>query len=94
LDVGRVRAALRLGALLALAACAGEPPNGPTAVCKQEAENDPNVVALRDRGLGNPQTAFQLRPDLEFARKEAVNACLRRKGLLPPGGVEPVRPST
>ncbi len=86
--------ALRLGAMLAVAACAGDPQGGPAAVCNEEAESDPNVVALRERGLGNFETAFRLQPELEVARKQAVNACLRRKGLLPPGGVEPVRPST
>jgi len=85
---------LGLAAALALAACAGDAPtSGPASVCDREVESDPNVEALRVRALANPQAAFLVQHDLEYARKQAMTACLRRHGLLPPGGgVEAVRP--
>jgi hypothetical protein len=32
------------------------------------------------------------RSNLMFAKREATITCLQAKGILPPGGVEPVRP--
>jgi len=32
------------------------------------------------------------RSNLMFAKRQATITCLQAKGILPPGGVEPVRP--
>lgn len=60
--------------------------------CRAEAERAPSVVAVnRQSVLGNP--AQQER--LNIARQEAVTRayqdCLRSRGLIRGGGVEPVR---
>jgi hypothetical protein len=81
---------LVLIAAIGFAACSSE--GGPNAVCEREADNDPTVHELTQRSLATTREAFELEPDLEYARRKAFLACLRRHGLAPPGGVEPLRP--
>jgi hypothetical protein len=68
------------------------PANTPLGECERQADNDPKVKALL---LQN----FYLNVDpphdqaLRRARIDATNACMRAKGLMAPGGVEPVNDS-
>ncbi len=89
--------AVLLAALAALAAClagcaSGPPAGSPQAVCEAQADDDPKVTELRVKALGSPIEAVNLRSDIAFAHRQAMQACLRKLGLAPPGGVEPVRP--
>jgi membrane-bound lytic murein transglycosylase B len=94
-----MRALIIAPALLALAACAGpaprqpaEPPDPAVAECRAEVRNSQAVRdAWRTR---NPNMPFeQGQWDARFASIEtaAVNDCLRRRGIIRGGGVEPVR---
>jgi hypothetical protein len=79
---------------LALARCA-PPPNlsTPQGQCQAQAENSPEVVALKIQTSGGSmaQQAIALR-DLPIARRKAYIACMQARGLAPPGGgVAPVR---
>lgn len=79
---------------LALARCA-PPPNlsTPQGQCQAQAENSPEVVALKVQTSGGSmqQQADALR-QLPFARRKAYIACMQARGLAPPGGgVEPVQ---
>jgi hypothetical protein len=77
---------------LALAACSG-PRSSAEAQCRRQATQDPAVQAIYSRGNGyytfstTPQQA-----ELEEATRQAVIRCMREKGLIPPGGVQPVVP--
>jgi hypothetical protein len=80
-------------ALFVLAGCgSGSPSDGPDAVCRRQAYDDPAVKQLTVENLG-PESA---NPDVQFeynkALHDATNACLRQKGIQVRGGVEPVRP--
>ena len=82
-----------IGLSLLCAACAAAPQADPVqAECKQTAERDPQVKTLADRALGNPQLMVDLRADIKFAYQQALYACLRKHGVGPKGGVEPLRP--
>jgi ABC-type glycerol-3-phosphate transport system substrate-binding protein len=80
-------AALVLG--LGLAAC-GSTGNTPEAQCQRQAEDDPAVVDIYTRTNGAYTQPWAERDQLIRAKKEAFIRCMRAKGLLPPGGVEPV----
>jgi len=78
---------------LIAACCASTKPADPAQQeCERQAEDDPQVKALANRALANAQLMVDLRPDIKFAYRQAVVACLRKKGIGPKGGVEPVRP--
>jgi hypothetical protein len=87
--------------LLALAACSS-PVREPQVLatyrtpeippeCQQAVYNDPKVQALMIAGAGQPVLRAQDQDKLAFAQDEALRRCLREKGLMQPGGVEPVR---
>jgi hypothetical protein len=73
---------------LALAGCASTP-NTPEDICAAEANRDPKVVAMREEMNGNIQMQQSLAPAILAARRQAMNACLARMGVGPPGGVQP-----
>ena len=81
-----------LALLALLAACAPEPPIERD--CDKAADNDPAVKLLIMKGLGNPYIQETTQDELKAARQQARLACLRSRGLVPPGGVERPRPTT
>lgn len=95
----RLCLALALPALL-LAACgaprtarpAPEPERPEIAECRREARDS---GAMRDLGRqlnpSNPANMDRLRAEAAEAERRAFNDCLRRRGVLRGGGVEPVR---
>ncbi|WP_159999141.1 phosphoribosylamine--glycine ligase [Roseomonas sp. 18066] len=89
-------------ALLTLGACASsapapllqDPPATPThAACRSEARNDPAVISLGQQAnplnFGNQN---RLAHETRVAELRAYRECLRRNGIMAPGGVEAVRP--
>jgi hypothetical protein len=80
---------------LALAGCGSgyvartEPAAPPE--CRREANDDPTVRDLRMKMAGTSWWRANYQDDLAFAEHEALLKCMRRIGLLPPGGVEPVK---
>lgn len=83
-------AALALLALLT--ACARESPVDQS--CDAAVDNDPAVKTLMMKGLGNPFFLDSSQDELKAARQQARLACLRNRGLAPPGGVERQKPTT
>lgn len=95
------RASLVLAALL-LGACTGTDRaeeaafRGPNEAghreCRTEAESAPGVVEAGRRALiGNVAQQDRMAADRQEALGRAYQDCLRRRGLLRGGGVEPVR---
>lgn len=84
-----MRAAFALVLLLAGCSTADTPGE---AACERQAENNPAVKELIIKGLGNPAFQAESQQSLALARRQATLACLRSRGLAPPGGVEPPRP--
>jgi hypothetical protein len=60
--------------------------------CHQEANADPAVRELRMKMAGTSWWRTNYQNQLAFAEHEALLKCMRRIGMLPPGGVEPVKP--
>jgi len=102
----QARFALRVPATLAatiavlLAGCASRPAaqTADDAACRQEAYNDPQVKALFNQAVtqgSNPPTfdfSSTTAPDnARYAYRQAVLACMQRRGLTTSGGVEPLR---
>ena len=83
-------AALVLLALLA--SCAAETPVERD--CDKAADSDPAVKLLIIKGLGNPYIQETTQDELKAAKQQARLACLRSRGLAPPGGVERPKPIT
>jgi hypothetical protein len=84
---------LGIAVAVSVAACSNSPPPDPAVQdCERQAEDDPQVKALANRALANAQLMVDLRDDIKFAYKQAVVACLRKKGIGPKGGVEPLQP--
>jgi len=80
--------------LLLLGGCAAEG-TSPDAVCERESYDDPTVQRLIMIRAGNQTLAPAQREELNSARQQAKQACLRRLGQMPAGGgVEPVRRPT
>jgi hypothetical protein len=85
--------------MVMLAGCASKPTTrtADDAVCRKEAYNDPHVKALIARsvpGITNNIFDFSFsdpQTDAQYAYRQAVQACLVRRGLATAGGVEPVR---
>ena len=81
-----------------LAGCASKPTAQTVddSACRQEAYNDPQVKALFNQANPwNDRTVFDFsyttpREDAQYAYRQAVLACMQRRGLIS-GGVEPVR---
>jgi len=92
---------MRLAGLALLAACSrtpaapAAPENPEVAVCREEARNIPVSRDLRARLL---TTHMAGRGEIEREQAEAENRaftdCLRRRGVIRGGGVEPVRRSS
>lgn len=60
--------------------------------CRAEAENAPSVVDAGRRALiGNVAQQDRLSAERQDAVARAYQDCLRRRGLIRGGGVEPVR---
>jgi hypothetical protein len=70
---------------IALAACSGGRDNSPKAQCERQADEDPAVMAIFQQPWVDTYK-------LAFAKREALQQCLRQKGVAMPGGVQPVRP--
>lgn len=75
---------------LLLAACGlGGSDTSPEAVCQRQAYDDPAVkplmLAMNSHGGADADFA------LTVALRRATETCLRRKGIVVRGGVEPVR---
>ncbi len=82
-----------LALLALLAACASAEPPVERA-CDAAADNDPAVKLLIIKGLGNPYVQMMSQDELKAAKQQARLACLRSRGLAPPGGVERQKPIT
>jgi len=79
--------------LAMLAAChSGEGPI--EGACDEAADNDPAVKLLIIKGVGNPYFQNNSQDELKAAKQQARLACLRSRGLAPPGGVERQKPIT
>jgi len=95
----RVPAMLAATVAVLLAGCASRPAaqTADDAVCRQEAYNDPEVKALFNQALPPyNQQVFDIRnttprEDAQYAYRQALQACMQRRGLITSGGVEPVR---
>ena len=85
---------LVLMALLLPAACAGNKPPE-VAACERQADDDATVRDLLLKSAGSEHFQIEHAQDLKDAKARATQACLRRRGLAPPGGVEaPRRPNS
>ena len=68
--------------------------NTPQAECQRQAEQDPAVRAIYSGTNGNYTSGFyQAYYDLREAKHQAALRCMRAKGLVPPGGVQAVKPT-
>jgi hypothetical protein len=95
------RAMPALAALLLLAACARapqtaatpQPPENPeVAACRAEARGSGQTRdAGRQVNFSNPNQMDRVRQMEADAESRAFNDCLRRRGLVRGGGVEPLR---
>ena len=61
--------------------------------CDRQAENDPVVKQMIMKGAGNLAFQMEGRDQLHAAEQDARLACLRSRGVIPPGGVERQKPS-
>ncbi len=86
--------------LLSLSACSTAPAPDVLATyrapeipheCEMAVYNDPKVRELLIANAGVPSLIGENQNQLAFAQDEALRTCLRARGLLPAGGVEPVR---
>jgi hypothetical protein len=87
-----------LGALGLVAACArtpatpAAPENPEVAVCREEARSIPLSRELQARLVSaSNATRGEIERERAEAENRAMNDCLRRRGVLRGGGVEPVR---
>ena len=81
-------------ALLALLAGCAAPETPADRGCDAAVDNDPTVKLLVMKGLGNPYYYDTSLDELNAAKRQARLACLRSRGLAPPGGVERRKPVT
>jgi hypothetical protein len=93
-----MRTPVAMAALLWLAGCSSAPSQSAgEAACRQQAYNDPHVKALI--ALSNPGTSNNIfdfsyttpKEDAQAAVRQATLDCMRRRGLVSAGGVEPVK---
>lgn len=76
-----------------LSACAQ--PASPQAGCERQVDSAPEVRDLRLKAAGSPTFLLEHQDELREATRRAELACLRSRGLAPPGGVEaPRRPNS
>lgn len=78
--------------LLLLGACAAAAPDTPRAACERASGDDPAVRDLLMKGAGSESFQAEHQADLRDARRRAVLACLRARGLVRAGGVEAPKP--
>jgi hypothetical protein len=64
----------------------------PRAECAWQANSDPKVTDLTLKQFTVTPSDPPLGPDIAMAKHEAIQRCLQAKGLIAPGGVEPLRP--
>ncbi len=76
---------------LVLLSCGGTD-NSPQAQCERQANDDPTVMSIYRGEQGDYTQLGPARSNLIWAKRQATLKCLRQKGLVPPGGVEPIRP--
>ena len=87
------RGAVALGLLALLAGCgAPEPPSD--RACDAAVYNDPRVKLLIMKSAGSEYLQAADQYKLRAAEQDARLACLRSRGLAPPGGVERPKPIT
>jgi hypothetical protein len=92
-------AALFIAAAWLPAACAPAPENRLASYrtpdvppeCRAAVYQDPKVRQLVAAGTAVPTYMANNQNNLAFAEAEAERNCMREKGLLPQGGVEPTR---
>lgn len=72
---------------LLVAACASHEPPA-IRDCRARANDDPAVRRLLADSAGSPIFAKDHRAALHDARRSAMLACLRKRGVAAPGGVE------
>lgn len=72
----------------AVAGCGSAEPKTDDEICRAQADNDPVVKELILKGTGNPHFLLEGQDQLYAARQDATTACLRSRGVIPPGGVE------
>jgi hypothetical protein len=86
--------------LLLLAACGGAPARAPAepdsaemAACRAEGRSAgaSSREIARQQNISNPTQMARIRQMQEEAEQRAFRDCLRRRGLVRGGGVEPVR---
>jgi hypothetical protein len=73
-----------------MASCSAD--NTSQAQCERQADQDPMVLSIYRGDQGDYTQIGPARSNLMFAKRQATIKCLQAKGILPPGGVEPVRP--
>jgi membrane-bound lytic murein transglycosylase B len=88
-------------ALLLLAACGGtapapsataNPADPAIAECREEARNSPEVRELwREANMNTPTQRERMRQRRSEVETRVYGDCIRRRGLVRGGGVEPVR---
>lgn len=81
-------------ALLALLAGCGAPEPPADRACDEAVYNDPRVKLLMMKGAGSEYLQAADQYKLQAAKQDARLACLRSRGLMPPGGVERQKPIT
>jgi hypothetical protein len=85
------------GALFALLAaaclsgCGGKPPDPAEAQCRAQVFEDPTVKQMIAVQAGSLGLQMAQQGALAEAKRQALLACLRARGLAPPGGVEAPR---
>ncbi len=77
--------------VLLLTACAVRD-NSPQAQCERQADQDPTVQSIYRGDQGDYTQLGPARSNLMWAKRQALQKCLAQKGLVPPIGVEPIRP--
>jgi hypothetical protein len=87
--MNRVLVAL-LVALLGGCKLAATMGDSPQAQCQRQSYEDPAVQAAIQASNGDYTVDDT---NVRYLRQQALLRCLRQKGLAPPGGVEPLRPT-
>ena len=79
--------------LFALAACSPRASDSSAqAQCERQVGDDPKVDEIYSRTNGWYTYPYQTHDELVMAQRQATIRCLREKGLVPPGGVQAVKP--
>ena len=83
---------MRAALLLVLLAGCGTTESPDERACDRQAYDDPVVKLLIMKGAGTSSFLSNNQEELSAAKQNARLACLRGRGLAPPGGVERQRP--